>query len=291
LIFWGLIAGGVYWLFFTGGNNDSSAPAGVRVYSEKVSDNTPIGTCIATKDGWNGDKAQVPSVPCDQEHWGEVLGYVSLGAVPSVYPGEDQAAALVNYQCAYVLEQQGLANQGFRTDYVYPGRNDWNEGSKTFENYATCVVFDANDKPLPNRKLTDTSRSGNRDITVTMDMYSDQVWGDPPLNLCVKDKQSYDADRHKVSIVDCSLPHWGQIIAYPILFPAGTPWPGDDATYRVADTACKSMAVDRGLDDKYHYNTTWPGQAVWQNAAPTKKFYAVCTVSRADETEMIAPLK
>src|SRR6185295_9201623 len=86
----------------------------VRVYQGKRAENTPIGTCVSTEAGWNGDKAAVPSVPCDQEHWGEILAYPPLGPAPSTYPGEEQTAALAQYQCRYAQKQQGLDNP----DYV-----------------------------------------------------------------------------------------------------------------------------------------------------------------------------
>lgn len=317
-LFWGALGYGAYLLFFDGSSSDSPdpvpptvnvstsagdtggtpvsvanpvAPVGVRVYSERISDNAPVGTCIATRDGWDGDKTSVPSVPCTQNHWGEVLGYVMLGAVPSPYPGSDQAEALTHYHCAYLRKQQGLDNPDYDYLFAYPGQKDWNDGGKQYQNYATCVIHRKDDKPMPARQVTDPGRT-DRNIAVTMDMYAGAIYVDPPVGVCVQDKDNYQKDQHAVSIVDCTLPHWGQIIGYPVLYQADKePWPGDNAVYAKASDACLNLQREHGLDGTaYHNVITWPAQDAWQNATSDKRIYAVCTVTKGDDSPMTGPL-
>ncbi|TCO50655.1 septum formation family protein [Actinocrispum wychmicini] len=319
LLFWGLVGLSVFLIFFNGsGDSDAGGtvvsttpptpsgadtggtpvnvpdpvdPVPVRVYSERIADNSAVGTCIATKDAWAGDKTKVASVPCRQSHWGEILGYVSLGPAPSPYPGTDQTEALAHYQCASARTQQGLTQSDYIVDFAYPGPQDWNAGGKAYENYATCVIHRKDNLVMPFRQVTDTSRT-DRNFAVTMDMYAGAIYADPPIGVCPQDKQSYDKDRHAVAIVDCTRPHWGQILGYPVLYQADKdPWPGDTAVYAAASDACLKIQRDHGLNvDSWHSNVTWPGQDAWTNAASDKRIYAVCTVSLTDESPLFAPV-
>jgi hypothetical protein len=280
LIFWGLIAFGIYWLFFTGDDD----PTPVSVFSSSLAANAPVGTCIETKEGWQGDKGQVPSVPCDQDHWGEVLGYVELSGSGSTYPGDEAIKQTARFDCRW---EQGKQTQqsDYTVDFVYPDKNRWNAG----DNYVACVIHRSDDQLLPEENLVEAGRAAT-DSSVQMDMFSRDIAENPPAGSCVSQERSYTENRHSVSFTSCDRPHWGEIIGYPVLYEVGAPWPGNDAVYAAANGACLKMSVDRGLDGAYHYNITWPGQDAWTNAPENRK-YAVCTISKADGTPLTSRLK
>jgi hypothetical protein len=312
VLFWGLVGVGGWFLFDNnsgdGATNGTPAPESsqaspapslnqpgpitpAHLYQEKIADNSPLGTCVATEAGWAGDKASVPSVPCDQDHWGEVLSYSPLGDAPSGYPGEDQTQALTRYRCAYAQKQQGLDKAEYITSYAYPGRNDWNRGGKLFENYTTCVIHRVDNRSLPHQRLTDPSRTGT-DIAVTMDMYYGSVWADPPVGLCVQTKDAYLFKIHEVPIVDCALPHWGQILGYPAVYDVSTTkYPGKTQVWDDTNTACKDLATPEQRGGTYRISVTPPGEGWWDNPKPGTKAYGICTLSRVDDGPMTASVK
>lgn len=320
VLFWGLVGVGGWFLFDNNsddnpgngsdnGTNTGSPPsvssqAGptsafnqpgpvtlTHLYQERIADNSPVGTCVATEDGWAGNKASVPSVPCDQDHWGEVLSYSRLGEAPSAYPGEDQTQSLTRYRCLYAQKQQGLDNPEYTTSYAYPGRNDWNRGGKLFENYTTCVIHRADNRSLPHHRLTDLGRTGT-DFAVTMDMYYGSVWADPPVGVCVQAKEAFVANVHQVPIVDCALSHWGQVLGYPEVYDVnGTQYPGATKAWNDTNAACAKLASGGQLDSQYRINITPPGEGWWDNPKPGTKAYGICALSRVDDGPMTAPVK
>ena len=251
----------------------------VSLYSEARADNAAVGTCIGEKRDWEGDLSKVLAVACGREHWGEVLGYVSLGAVPSPYPGQDQTYAIAQFECRQLLALQDL-REGYAVSHTVPGEDVWNDGGKRYENYATCVVHRADDKPLPEGRLT-VPGVEPRDVAVWMGMFHAGVWENPPVGTCVQDQRSYRASVHDVPIVDCAQPHWAEIIGYPPLYEPGTTWPGDAAVYAAARKACGQVAADRGVPSGYRVDLEYPGEDWWKN--PKQRMYAICTVARADD--------
>jgi hypothetical protein len=269
------LVAGMYWLWHHHGAPAARGNGTVALFSERVRDNAPVGRCIATESGWKGDKSRVPVVDCGRPHWGEVLGYVSLGAVPSPYPGRDQTFALARLSCGLLLDGQGLSGR-YRTDFAYPGEKDWNTGGRRYENYATCVVHRPGGKPLPHRRLT-TPHPDRADPSVRMDLYAAQIWDDPPVGACVADRRSAGATPHRAPVVDCDHRHWAQIMAYPVLYRQGSRWPGDGAVYAAARTACAKVPLPKG----YRMHVTWPAKGWWQEAGA--QLYAVCTAARTDD--------
>lgn len=274
--FWVVIALGAYWYFFTG----DEEPVPVSVFSDVVASNAPVGTCVATREGWQGDKARVPSVPCDQEHWGQIVGYVELGSAPSPYPGDEVVQQQTMFRCASQQGRHGPRSPEYTTDHVRPDVQRWNTGGETSENYATCVLHRVDDKPLPERSLVDADREAT-DYVVTASMFSWDIGTNVPVGSCVESRQSYERDLSKVSFSACDRPHWGEVLGYPVLYEPNTPWPGDAAVHAAADAACQKIAADRGLGPAYRVHVTWPGSSWWTNA-PAKRKYAVCTASTTD---------
>ena len=249
------------------------------VYAESVADNAPVGTCLVSEDGWNGDLGGIPVSVCDREHWGEVLGYVRLGAVPSPYPGRDQAHALAGFRCRQLLVRQDLPAGKYVVSHTFPEEDVWNDGGKRFENYATCVVHRADGRQLPGKRLVDPGRDV-RDPEVRMDLFNSDVGNNPPVGTCVLDEQSFDTSVHDVPVIDCARQHWAEILGYPTLYGPGVAWPGDAVVQATARQACGRLAGRRGLPGAFQVSAANPGPD-WRNS-PTHRIYAVCVVSRAD---------
>ncbi|GAA4529331.1 septum formation family protein [Amycolatopsis samaneae] len=249
-------------------------------FAETIAGNAVAGTCIASKDGWNGDKSRVPVAACDAEHWGEVLGYVKLGAVPSPYPGPDQTPALARFECGFLLAQQGLPAGRYATDFAYPGQESWNSGGHKGENYATCVLHRIDDGALPARQLLNTGPKSS-EIAVPMDLYGPAVSGNAPAGTCIESKVDDPTPPRNVPIVRCDRPHWAEILGYPVLYQPGSTWPGDNAVYAAASEACRKVAAERSLPAEYRFDVRWPAKAWWDN--PKATLYAGCTARRTDD--------
>jgi hypothetical protein len=296
LITWLIVIGVLvvlaYLLFFNG----SSANAAL-LFAQKSGDNAPVGTCVETREGWDrGNKTAVPSVPCDEDHWGEVIGYISLAAtVPSAYPGEQQVAAQAHYNCVYMQALKGLESSEYTVDFVYPEADAWNDGKKpenaAAENYATCVVHRKDDDSLPDRRVARATDSAN--VVWHMDMYSQNLADNPPAGACVHTRDDY-VNIHNAGFVECGIEHWGEILGYPQLALAGDTYYDDGSAGKVSEERCKKLAADRGLGDAatYTVNTTWPQKQDAERQGQRKgAVYAVCTVSKTDGSALKGQLK
>ncbi|MEV4317759.1 septum formation family protein [Actinocrispum sp. NPDC049592] len=280
----GLIGLGTYFLFFDGGSPEPDS-----LFQDQTTDNVAVGTCLKDKAEWDKDKNDVTVVPCTEEHWAEVIGYTSLGAVPSPYPGKDQVIAEARYNCRYNAAMKSVQSQ-FTVDFAYPDEHRWNDGKtqKDFQNYATCIVHQSDDSSLPKSRLTQEDKT--KDIVWRMDLFNADISANPPVGACIQHQKDYNDNIHDVPFVPCDDFHWAEVIGFPVLYQAGSPWPGDQAVKDAAYAACLKIAKDeRGLDDNFHYGATWPGQGAWQD--PTKDIYAVCTGSRAGEQEFTGALR
>lgn len=263
----------------------AAAPSYATLFGTTVADNAPRGGCVESKVDHSAATSPVRIVPCDQPHWGEVVDYVSLGPAPSPYPGDDEVhAEAINY-CAFAQARQRLSFDTYQTEMLYPDRNDWNTGQSGFQNYVTCLVHLADDgKPLPERQLTDPSRTQDMDVVLGVDLYGPQVATNPPAGTCVQDQASFQADVHNVRIVPCGASHWGQLLGYPMLFPEGTPYPGDDAVRAAADSACRRQMPEWGYDGGgIRYHPLWPGPERWNGPSPKGGYFAACVASWADD--------
>jgi hypothetical protein len=141
------------WLLWLATENVLSTSSTAQLWSVRVSDNAPVGQCIATEDSWNANKNTVLTAQCDQPHWGEVLGYPTLGAMPSPYPGDDQVHALANFECGRLRAQYGLPADKYAMTNVVPSAQTWNSGGGQSENYTTCVVYRTDGRPMTTNVL------------------------------------------------------------------------------------------------------------------------------------------
>jgi hypothetical protein len=247
-------------------------------YSERRADNAAVGSCLETKEGWETDHSQVPLVECGEPHWGELLGFVSLGDVPSPYPGVDQVQPTAAFECSRLQARQDLPFEEYRIHYFVPREVDWNDGEGRFENYTPCVVSRHDDKPMSGAHVADPPPKPESAVVVPMSVHTAQIKQNPPVGSCVKDQKSWDADKSGVPIVDCELPHWAEIVAYPKLFERSQPWPGEDEVRKAAEAACEASSPVR---EGYRSDMSWPGKGWWDDEEA--EIYAVCLVSRADD--------
>ncbi|TVT61213.1 hypothetical protein FNH05_03390 [Amycolatopsis rhizosphaerae] len=277
----------------TGSGSDTSSattstteagPSYAYLFGTTVADNAPAGSCVVDKIYPSAATSPVRIVPCDQPHWGEVLDYVSLGAVPSPYPGDDAVQAGATTNCAFSQAKQRLSFDTYRTEALYPDHTEWNTGQSRFQNYVTCVVHLADDRFLPDRRLTDPARVQDTDIVLNADLYGPQVATNPPAGTCVQDKANFQADVHNVRIVPCQASHWGQLLGYPMLFPEGTAYPGDDAVRTAADQVCRLQMPQWGYNgDAFRYYALPPGPERWNGPSPKGGYFTGCVASWADD--------
>lgn len=269
------VAVGVYLLWSDDGET-------ATLFAPRVVDNAAPGTCVATEDGWHDDegKAEVPVVPCDQPHWAEVLGYPSLGTVPSPYPGQDQTVALASFECGLLLAGQQLPGNEFTTTLTYPDRASWNTGGKEFQNYATCLLHRADGSPM-DRPHRNEPIARYRDMAVPMDIYNIAIADNAPVGTCVRDRPADGSDLSNLPVVRCENPHWAEILGYPWVFESGSSWPGDDAVQAAATEACRKVPGATSLHAELSLTLYWPARAWWDD--PDRRIYAVCLAHRPDD--------
>lgn len=267
-------------------------PATAGVWYYKIADNAPIGTCIPTKQVWEqvweGDKNVVTPTPCDQPHWGEILGYPRLAATPSPYPGKEQVNALAVFQCGLLLAERGLDPDRYVHTRLHPPPTSWNEGSGQEENYATCVVYARDDSPLP-EQLVRADQPARPDASIRMSLFEYRIGSNAPTGACVATRDSFEKSVFDLPVVPCERQHWAEILGYHVLYPPSTPWPGDNAVFTAADAACRSAITARQLPPQFTYRVIWPAQEWW--STPENNFYSTCLAYRTDDQEFAGPMQ
>ncbi|MGZ0148214.1 hypothetical protein ACXJJ3_14170 [Kribbella sp. WER1] len=250
-------------------------PRHVDVFNQKIADNPPAGVCLG-KPG--DDPTALRKGNCDADHWGEVIAYVPITKVPSAYPGDVQANALAYFACGEAVAQQHLDHSGFTVQAFYAGAKDWNDGkhATSYENYATCVIHHEDGEPMVAGAAArpDAPKTSQ---PVLMSLFARDRAQNAPVGTCVQKLPAGDASVD-VGIVRCTEWHWAQIVSYPTIYPAGTPWPGDDAVVARARKTCS-----RGIPGRPGFATTpgSPDHSWWSE--PKQVMYAYCLVHRADD--------
>jgi hypothetical protein len=283
-----LIAGGFLVSQCFGGSPDTTTSSGttpVALFSKGRVNLDAAGQCIATKAGWEGDKAKVPVVDCAEPHWGEVLGTVPLAEEPSAYPGDDQVHAMATFECRRLMTKY-LHWGEFTISHVSPGRDDWDWGETSGGNSALCVVSQAEDKLLPDEHLTDPPPMLGEEM-FTMDLLSPQRRENAPVGTCVRDKQSWTDAQGTFVITRCDNPHWAEIVGYPKLADKPDPWPGEKKVRAAAEAACDKAKTELKISSKYKMNITWPERDRWDG---TNEIYAVCLAGQNDDEWFVGRL-
>ncbi|MFI6498929.1 septum formation family protein [Nonomuraea typhae] len=241
--------------------------------------NAPAGTCLATKQGWDDYRttSNIPTVPCDEPHWGEVLGYADLGG-DSRYPGENQAIALTRFHCGRMLNHQRLTGS-YEFESIYPDHSFWTAGGK----YAACVARRADHALLTSGRVTRPEGPPPDDVATEMGLWSAEIWANAPVRSCLQSEKDYNRSVHDVSIVLCSQSHWARILGYPVLYPRGTKWPGKKAVLAKAEAACTRVSTSWSRDS-YAMTYIWPGKEFF--TATTEPRYATCLIYRTDNQQM-----
>ncbi|WP_028927091.1 hypothetical protein [Pseudonocardia acaciae] len=140
-------AGAGLWLLWLVTDGVFTSSGSAQLWAARAGDNAPAGTCIATEDSWNANKYTVLTADCDQPHWGEVLGYPTLGATPSPNPGDAQVLAVAKRECGRLRQQHRVPGK-YSVVFLRPHGDAWNTGTKQTENYATCVVHGTDDRSM-----------------------------------------------------------------------------------------------------------------------------------------------
>ncbi|MGH3940072.1 MAG: hypothetical protein ACRDTG_15850 [Pseudonocardiaceae bacterium] len=266
-------------------------PATVGVFYEKIASNAPIGTCIPTKQAWEGDKGAISPVPCDQPHWGEILGYPRLTATPSSYPGKEQVDALTMFQCGLLFAERGLDSERYVHTRLRASREFWNEGAGQYENYATCVVYAHDDSLLP-EQLVRTEQPPRPDASVRMTLFARHIGSNAPTGACVATRDSFDKSLYNVSVVPCERQHWAEILGYHVLYTPLLPYPGRAAVAVAADAACRSTFTARQLPPQFTYYAIEPGEeGWWLQSRPEENIYSTCLAFRIDNQEFAGPMQ
>lgn len=285
----GIAAGVVVWALI----RYSTLPVPVGVFYDKIADNPPVGTCVSTQQGWKsgtGDKNAVPTVPCDQPHWGEILGYPRLVATPSPYPGADQTQALANFHCGLSLAQHGLDLNRHEYDETYPNREAWNRDFGHY-GYATCVVHARDNHPWRGQ-IVRADQPTRPEASIPMSLFATRIGSNAPTGICITTKDTIDkplADRKplaNVPVEPCNQRHWAEILGYPALYPPSWPWPGDNAINAAATAACQRAFAARGLPPQFTSFTIWPNRDAWSLGIR----YTTCLAFRTDNQQFAGPM-
>ncbi|MGH3242431.1 MAG: hypothetical protein ACRDNL_18790 [Spirillospora sp.] len=275
-----IAVGVVVFLAFTLIKNlvDDDSPETAMLWSARISENAKPKACISTRKGWEADN-RVPVVPCDKDHWGEVLGYAPLAGTPSPYPGADQTEALARFVCGRMREHQRLPS-GFLVTYRLPTAKDWNSGgNKTFENYTTCVTFRRDGRNIQGGRMSRFPADPPPSQPARMSVTSDEIRFNAPSGTCVKSRPTADDGWRDVQVIDCGQPHWARILGYEVLYPFGARWPGQAAVVAKAQSACAKL--DKGPSSAdLSVLSLWPGKP---HFSKKKSLYATCLQRRPDD--------
>ncbi|WP_157251326.1 septum formation family protein [Nonomuraea typhae] len=249
----------------------------LSAYSSK--DNAPAGTCLATKQGWDDfeKKPGVPTVPCDEPHWGEVLGYPGLSRTAD-YPGHDQAIALSRFHCGRMLDYQQLP-ASYEFAYLYPDYAFWKSGGK----HATCIVHRADNALLTSGRVIRLKGPLPDDVATRMELSSHVIWANAPVGSCVRTKKDFKRTVFYLSIVLCSQAHWARILGYPVLYKRGTKWPGQKRVLAKAEAACLRLGKSRHTASRT-VHTVWPSKSFFTGTKEPR--YATCLIYRTDNKPM-----
>jgi hypothetical protein len=195
-----------------------------------------------------------------------------------VFPGPVLLSQRSVYGCAHLLAARGLPTDEYLAEGAYTGEADWNKG----ERYVSCLLRRSDGKAMPSHALVDPGRTVASDAIVNLRMMSLDLAHNPPPGSCIATRTSYDDHDGRADFVTCAVPHWGEIIGYPVLYGPGSAWPGDDAVSAAATAACDALFRKRGPGDGYEYVISWPAKEFWTDGPDTRK-YAACVVRRSDD--------
>ncbi|WP_345151154.1 hypothetical protein, partial [Nonomuraea rubra] len=274
---------------FSGWSSSAASESGrSTVFADAVADNVPAGSCVSSQAGWESGETGIPTVPCDEPHWGEVLGYVPLGEAVSPYPGGDQVRATAELECRRLqLRQERLPPNQYKIGYLLPGEKRWNKGGGRYENYAPCVVSRIGDEPYADSHVEDPPPLPHG-VVVWMDLFGERIADNPPVGSCVRSRRTWGASPQSVDIVRCEEPHWAENGAYVKLYDPEDRWPGDARVFFKAEDECAEATSGIAPVALYRIDTIWPRKDRWEKK--NGQIYAVCLVSRADGQELTGRL-
>ncbi|AOS64582.1 septum formation family protein [Actinoalloteichus hymeniacidonis] len=133
----------------TGATQEAAAQDGPQlgeVFQPDPTDNTPIGSCIQSFESYDPEQQQAAIVDCDEPHWGQVIGYPTLFASDSDWPGDAMVSQVAETECTRILDGF-VAADAYRYLAVRPTEQLWSEREDQ-PRYATCVAARVDDEAV-----------------------------------------------------------------------------------------------------------------------------------------------
>ncbi|MEO3922265.1 hypothetical protein ABGB07_00060 [Micromonosporaceae bacterium B7E4] len=241
--------------------------------------------CVQDANDWRDGDTAVTTVPCGQEHAGEVIAYLGLREAISSWPGADYdyLAGLARFSCGEQALHFGLSQSPdlYAIEVVLPAPDIVNS-SESVSNYATCLVVRADGKRW---SFLAASQQTGAQLAVPRPVTSRQGRDhNAPAGYCVELKQEPDGADNVWPIVRCDNPHWAEILGYQVLaWPPPGPRLGEDAARtRLAEEAgraCQQLASQLRVPSTF---SVTPIRSDWWTEQSDERMYAACVAHRKD---------
>ncbi|MGX7672318.1 hypothetical protein [Plantactinospora sp. DSM 117369] len=240
--------------------------------------------CVRDANDWRDGDTAVTTVPCGQEHAGEVIAYLGLREAISSWPGADYdyLAGLARFSCGEQAIHFGLSSDPYTTEVVLPAP-DVVVSPDSVSNYATCLVVRADGERW---SFLAASQQTGAQLAVPRPVTSRQGRDhNAPAGYCVELKQEPDGADNVWPIVRCDNPHWAEILGYQALNwpPPGPRLTEDAARVRLAEEAgraCQQLASQLRVPSTF---TVTPVRSDWWTEQSQQRMYAACVAHRKDD--------
>lgn len=129
-------------------NRSPVAGASVRMdlYGPTIAESPPVGTCVETAESARENIHDVPIVPCEEEHWAQIIGYPKLYEQDDLWPGDQEVYAKAEQACEELAEDYDLNNL-YKITTHWPAKDWWEDDSEP-EIHAVCLVHRGGDTTL-----------------------------------------------------------------------------------------------------------------------------------------------
>jgi putative regulator of septum formation len=116
----------------------------------------------------------------------------------------------------------------------------------------------------------------------TVTLAAEQVEDNAPAGTCLGSESSWRSSPDSVPATDCDQPHWGEVLGYPRLGPAPSPYPGTDQVRRLSAYECGRLLAQQELPaNDYASVFDWPDEQRWNSGAGDFQNYATCVTHRS----------
>ncbi|MFD3920898.1 septum formation family protein [Streptomyces sp. NPDC058595] len=116
----------------------STEPALMGTFGQRIEENAPVGSCVQTKKDLSLESVGIPIVPCEEQHWAEIVAYpVLYPDGTGEWPGND--AVYVRAKAACEEETKGY-NRTMVLNVTYPAQDWWTWNAKDSPIYTMCAL-------------------------------------------------------------------------------------------------------------------------------------------------------